>query len=133
MNLVELKDLSPQQQQIQPEDDSDDSLEPPFEVHGIVSQPIQDSLPFHTTVPIPSTPNKPMSIEDFPDEESEDQNPPSMFFEQRPLLDQPATPQTPTRIFRKRSNRAQQEPKVIESWNDVHHLDEFLLRVFDIE
>jgi hypothetical protein len=102
--------------------ESDDSLEPPFEVHGI-AQPT-----FHTVVPI----SRPTSIQDF--QESDDENPPSMFFEQRPLIDTQVrerpvdvNQRRPIPLLRKRI----QEQKIIENWNDVVQIDEFLVRIYE--
>jgi hypothetical protein len=140
MNQVELIDLSPrQEQQSVKHSDSEDSLEPPFEVHGIAkAQPaINESLSFsqfQTAIPMPE---RPVSIEDFPESDSDDQAPPSMLFEQRPLLDQNPGPaqQVPPRIrdfpLRRRTTRYEPETKIIESWADVQHLDEFLTRIYD--
>ncbi len=118
MNPVELTPLKTSS-------DSEDSLEPPFEVHGI-SQTAQTTTfpPFQTTITIPT---KPTSIEDFAESDSDDQAPPSMLFEQRPLLN-PA-PRPPEIPFARRRQRYEPE-KVIESWADVQNLDEFLTRVY---
>jgi hypothetical protein len=98
---------------------------------------MDESLAFSQFQTAVQMPERPVSIEDFPESDSDDQAPPSMLFEQRPLLDQnpPPThtvePRIPAFPLRRRATRYQPETKIIESWTDVQHLDEFLTRIYD--